>query len=114
MLISISSPTETLPKGSVDMNIDPGEIENILNLLRQTSDRIAHVSMQFNNEQLTLKPDAAEWSANDILAHLRSCADVWGKSMLLMIAQDWPTLRYISPCTWIKKKIIPRWNFVYP
>jgi hypothetical protein len=40
---------------------------------------------------------------NDILAHLRACADVWGKSILAMVAQDHPTLRYVSPRTRMKK-----------
>jgi hypothetical protein len=48
---------------------------------------------------------------NDILAHLRSCADVWGKSIMTMIAEDNPTLRYVSPRTWIRKTDYPEQEF---
>jgi len=39
--------------------------------------------------------------ANDVLAHLRSCADVWGGCIELIIAQDMPTIRAVNPRTWI-------------
>jgi hypothetical protein len=52
---------------------------------------------------LRFRPDVNAWSANDILAHLRACADVWGTSLRAMIAQDHPALRYVSPRTWIRK-----------
>ncbi len=48
---------------------------------------------------------------NDILAHLRTCADVWGNHIAIMITQDHPTLRYISPRTWIKKTNYPSLEF---
>jgi hypothetical protein len=85
------------------MKADPAEIERILYLLAQIPDRIALAVLGHENERLTLKPDAESWSANDILAHLRSCADVWGKSIQAMITRDHPTLRYVSPRTWIRK-----------
>ena len=44
-----------------------------------------------------------EWSAAEILAHLRACADVWGKSIASMIRDDHRTIRYVSPRTWIRK-----------
>ncbi len=93
------------------MKVDPAEIESVLNLLEQTSSRIASASESLENARLHIKPDEEAWSANDILAHLRSCADVWGKSMMVMIAQDHPTLRYISPRTWIRKTDYPGLEF---
>jgi hypothetical protein len=85
------------------MKADLAEIERILYLLAQTPVRIVFAGLGHENERLTSKPDAADWSANDILAHLRSCADVWGKSIQAMITQDHPTLRYVSPRAWIRK-----------
>ena len=41
--------------------------------------------------------------ANDVLAHLRACADVWGDGIRTIIAQDTPTLRTVNPRTWIKQ-----------
>src|SRR5580698_2303359 len=44
-----------------------------------------------------------EWSANDVLAHLRACADVWGGNIATMLAEDKPTWRAINPRTWITR-----------
>jgi hypothetical protein len=85
------------------MKVAPAEIEKVLKLLAETPRRIVSASKGLENHRLHSRPDEKTWSANDVLAHLRSCADVWGKSMMAMIAQDHPTLRYISPRTWIRK-----------
>jgi len=74
-----------------------------LKLLVATPRRIAGASKDLNKEQLRRKPAADSWSANEVLAHLRACADVWGSSIMAMLTQDRPTLRYVSPRTWIKK-----------
>jgi hypothetical protein len=52
---------------------------------------------------LHFRPRPDSWSANDILAHLRACADVRGKSVVEMISQDRPRLRYVLPRSWIRK-----------
>ncbi len=93
------------------MKIDPAEIESVLNLLAQTPRRISSASNGLENARLHFKSDEEAWSANDILAHLRACADVWGKSILVMIVQDHPTLRYVSPRTWIRKTDYPGLEF---
>jgi uncharacterized damage-inducible protein DinB len=85
------------------MKVADAEIEQVLKLLRQTPRRIAAASNGLANPRLHFKPDENSWSANDILAHLRACADVWGKGITAMITQDHPTLRYVSPRTWIRK-----------
>jgi len=79
------------------------EIEKLLTVLAATPQRLAAMTSGLETARLHVKPDNAAWSVNDILAHLRACADVWGQSMLAMIAQDHPTLRYVSPRTWISK-----------
>ncbi len=78
-------------------------IEQVLNLLAVTPQRIAVLTTDLVPDQLRKMPGPDEWSANDVLAHLRSCADVWGNCMLEMIAEDRPTLRAINPLTWIKQ-----------
>ena len=85
------------------MKIDPVEIETVLRLLEATPNTLASISKDLSLERLHFRPDDDAWSANDILAHLRACADLWGKSILAMLAQDHPILRYVSPRTWIKK-----------
>ena len=52
---------------------------------------------------LHARPEASGWSVNDVLAHLRSCADVWGRYMITIVADDHPTFRAINPRTWIKR-----------
>ena len=52
------------------------EIEEVLQQLAATPHRIAAASEVLNIDQLQQKPDRQSWSANDILAHLRVCADV--------------------------------------
>ena len=79
------------------------DIQPWLTILEATPRRIASAVEGFENARLHFKLDESVWSANDILAHLRACADVWSKSMTSMIEQDHPTLRYVSPRMWIKK-----------
>ncbi|MBX3065222.1 MAG: DinB family protein [Anaerolineae bacterium] len=40
--------------------------------------RLATITDGLTPAQLHTPPAADEWSINDVLAHLRSCADVWG------------------------------------
>ena len=40
---------------------------------------------------------------NDVLAHLRSCSDMWGSGLERIVAEDRPTIRAINPRTWIKQ-----------
>jgi uncharacterized damage-inducible protein DinB len=83
----------------------------LLELLAATPRRLAAASRGVDEEHLRSRPTETAWSANDILAHLRACADVWGKSILAMIAQDHPTLRYVSPRTWMRKTNYHRQDF---
>ena len=76
-------------------------IEQLLTILADTPRRIAEIAVDVPDAVLhTAATD--EWSANDVLAHLRSCADVWSGSIARMLAEDKPTLRAVNPRTWIK------------
>jgi len=77
--------------------------EQVLTLLAETPQRIATLTAGLAPAQLHTPPNHDEWSANDVLAHLRACADVWGNCIVAIIAQDTPTLRAVNPLTWIKK-----------
>jgi hypothetical protein len=61
------------------------------------------VRRSLSNAQLNARADAGTWSINDILAHLRACADVWGGSIDAMLEREHPTLRYHSPRAWMRK-----------
>ncbi|MBC7877740.1 MAG: DinB family protein [Anaerolineales bacterium] len=93
------------------MKPTPDEIEKYLKLLAETPRRISSVSRNIESSHLLFKNDEALWSANDILAHLRSCADVWGKTIQEMLAQDKPILPYVHPRQWVKRTNYPELNF---
>ena len=78
-------------------------IEQVLTLLTETPPRLAALTAGLSPAQLHTAPNHDAWSANDVLAHLRACADVWGGCVLTLIAEDTPTLRAVNPLTWIKK-----------
>jgi hypothetical protein len=78
-------------------------IEQILDIIRESPPRIAALIEGLEPAKLQTAPDHDEWSASDVLAHLRACADMWGGRILAMIAEDMPTLRAINPRTWINQ-----------
>jgi len=80
-------------------------------LLAETPPRIAALTAGLAPAQLRTAPNPGEWSANDVLAHLRSCADMWGDCIATIIAEDRPTIRAINPTTWIKKTDYPELEF---
>jgi hypothetical protein len=90
---------------------NPDEIEKYLSLLSDTSRRLMKATQGFDEARLQYKPDEKSWSVNDILAHLRSCADVWGDSIEAMLAENMPTLPYRHPRQWVKKTNYPNLLF---
>ena len=85
------------------MKVSSTETEKVLGLLAATPRRIASLSRGIDIGKFQFKPDQDSWSANEILAHLRACADVWGKSIIATITLDHPTLRHISSRSWIRR-----------
>lgn len=79
-------------------------IANLLTSLAATPLRLAALTSGLDPTHLQVKPQEDEWAVVEILAHLRVCAEVWGKSIQAMISQDHPTLRYVSPRTVAKKR----------
>lgn len=77
--------------------------EQALNLLAAHPRRLAALTDGLTHTQLHTPPTEGAWSINDVLAHLRACADMWGGCMARMIAEEKPTLRAINPRTWIKR-----------
>ena len=77
-------------------------IEQILTLLAEHPRRIATVTAGLAPARLRTPPNPGEWSANEVLAHLRSCADVWGSCIEIISSQDRPTIRAVNPRTWIR------------
>jgi hypothetical protein len=88
---------------SIELEITPTEIQKVIDLLAETLQRITTATAGLPNENMHIRPEPDEWSVNEVVAHLRCCVDVWGKTIDAMLAQDNPTLRHISPRGWIKK-----------
>jgi DinB family protein len=93
------------------MASDSLTIEQVLELLTQHPQRIAEFTAELTQGQLHIAPKPGEWSINEVLAHLRSCADMWGNAIETIIAQDKPTIRAINPRTWIEQTNYPKQNF---
>jgi hypothetical protein len=83
----------------------------VLALLAETPPRIAALTADRAPAELRTSAGPHEWSANDVLAHLRACADVWGDCIAAIIAEDRPTLRAVNPRTWIKRTDYPELEF---
>jgi hypothetical protein len=78
-------------------------IEELLTLLTVAPPRLAASTALLTPAELRTPPKNEEWSATDVLAHVRACADVWGGCIEAMIATNGPTLRAVNPRSWIKK-----------
>jgi hypothetical protein len=85
--------------------------EQILAILTETPKRIVALAGDLTAVQLRRAPAPEEWSVNDALAHLRSCADVWGDSMARILAEDAPAIRAVNPRMWILQKDYPDLDF---
>ena len=93
------------------MPSDSLTVEQVLALLAATPPRIAALAEGLTPAQLRTAPSDGEWSANEVLAHLRSCADVWGDCIATILAGDAPTIRAINPTTWIRQTDYPEQEF---
>ena len=77
-------------------------MEQILTILHDTPGRLSGLTGDLTEAQLHAAPEPGEWSVTEIVAHLRSCSDVWGAAIGTIAATDHPTIRAVSPTTWIK------------
>ena len=81
----------------------PLTIEQVLALLAETPARIAAATRGLTEVELHTSPVRGEWSVNEVLAHVRACADVRGEPIRMIVAEDHPTFRAVNPRTWIKE-----------
>lgn len=85
--------------------------EQVLALLAAAPPRLAALTENLTAAQLHAAPSPGEWSANDLLAHLRTCADVWGDYITRILTEDHPKIRAISPRTHLKRTNYPNLDF---
>ena len=83
----------------------------ILTMLEAAPRQIAALTADLTAEQLRAAPAEGEWSLAEILAHLRSCADVWGDCIAAILASDFPILRAMDPRTWTLRTDYPALAF---
>lgn len=89
----------------------PLTIDQVLTRLAEQPREIAALTAGLPRARLHRAPSRGEWSVNDVLAHLRSCGDMWGKYMAMIIAEDRTTIRAMNPTTWIKRTNYPELEF---
>jgi hypothetical protein len=86
-------------------------IDQVLTQLAEQPKTIGALTAGLPRARLHRPLSHGEWSLNDVLAHLRSCSDMWGKYIATIIADDHPTIRAMNPRTWIKSTDYPDLEF---
>jgi uncharacterized damage-inducible protein DinB len=81
----------------------PRTVDQLLTQLADQPTRIGALTEGLSEAQLHAAPGPGEWSLNDVLAHLRSCGDVWGGCIRSILDEDRPTIKAINPTTWVKR-----------
>jgi hypothetical protein len=81
----------------------PRTYEQILTMLAAGPPRLVHLTEGLPAALLVEPPGPGEWSARDVLAHLRACADMWGKYIQRILSEERPVFKAVSPTTWIKQ-----------
>jgi len=75
--------------------------DELLTLLRDHPRRVAEATRGVAAAELQTAPDG-EWSAVEVLAHMRSCGDMWGGAIESILAAEHPTIKAINPRRWIE------------
>jgi hypothetical protein len=86
-------------------------IDQVLTQLKEQPETIAALTAGLPQARLHRPASRGDWSVNDVLAHLRSCADIWGRYMAMIVAEDRPTIRAMNPTTWIRSTNYPALEF---
>ena len=84
------------------MKATPSEVEKYLRIISETPQQIGLLVKGLDEGRLQYRADARSWSANHILAHLRSCADLWSYSIYAMLAKKNPAFSDINERKWAK------------
>jgi hypothetical protein len=86
-------------------------IDEILTRLAEGPRRIAAATDGLTPAELRTAPGRDEWSANDVLAHLRACGDIWGGAIMRILNEDHPAWRAMNPRTWMRRTDYPELEF---
>lgn len=77
--------------------------DQILTLLETLPQRVAALAGGLTPAQLHDRLAPNEWSLNEILAHLRACADVWGGCIHTIATEDRPVFSAVNPRTYARR-----------
>src|SRR6188508_219949 len=83
----------------------------IVRQLREGPRQIEIMTANLAPADLRRRPTPDEWSINDNLAHLRASADVWGRYMGRIVAEDSPTFTSTNPRAHLRKTDYPDLEF---
>jgi hypothetical protein len=89
----------------------PLTIEQVLTRLTEQPKEIAALTAGLSRARLHRRASRGDWSLNDVLAHLRSCSDMWGKYIATIAVEDHPTIKAMNPTTWINSTNYPELEF---
>ena len=87
------------------------EVDKVVALLTDQPPKIAAAVEGLPAAQLRTPAAPGEWSATEILAHLRSCEEVWGGCIRTILAEDRPTIRAVNPRTFMESTDYPTLDF---
>ncbi|HMN13091.1 MAG TPA: DinB family protein [Bellilinea sp.] len=73
-----------------------------LMLLTNGPEKISGIVAPLRPEELKNQWKPGEWSVVEVLAHLRSCADVWEGCMRRIQAEDHPRIKAVNPKLYIR------------
>ena len=85
--------------------------DEVVTVLASTPERIGSITAGLAPDRLLAPPSPGEWSVNEILAHLRACADQWGGNMELLVTQEQPRLKSMRPRAWMMRTDYPELAF---
>ena len=86
-------------------------VPQVMAQLRTTPVRLRELTAGVPPQTLRTSPAPDEWSANEVLAHLRACSDRWGDCATRIVEEDHPRLRATNPRIWITKTDYPELEF---
>jgi uncharacterized damage-inducible protein DinB len=82
------------------MKATAADIEKYLAVLSETPRWIAQATKDVDESKLHSQADSKSWSVNDVLSHLRSCADLWTHAIYAMLAASEPVFSDVDERKW--------------
>ncbi|MCA9730313.1 MAG: DinB family protein [Candidatus Eisenbacteria bacterium] len=79
------------------MTAPEADVRRLVHALQGAPGEIVRITQDHTDSALRMRPGPDAWSAHEILAHLRACADVWGDWVHRMLAENHARIRYFSP-----------------